>query len=83
MARTAAVFFDVDFTLIHPGPRFQGSGYRESCARHGLVVDELRFDAAVAGAGSALDTTDHLYDADVFIKFPDPPEGHAQSRQDS
>jgi HAD superfamily hydrolase (TIGR01662 family) len=69
VSRTAAVFFDVDFTLIHPGPRFQGSGYRQSCARHGLVVDELLFDAAVAGAGSALETTDHLYDADVFINY--------------
>ena len=36
---TAAVFFDVDFTLIHPGPRFQASGYFETCVRHGLTVD--------------------------------------------
>ena len=34
-----AVFFDVDFTLIHPGPTFQGDGYREVCARHGVDVD--------------------------------------------
>ena len=69
MARTAAVFFDVDFTLIHPGPRFQAAGYRESCARHGVTVDESRFDAAVASAGSVLDTTDQLYDAQVFIGY--------------
>jgi len=25
---TSAVFFDVDFTLIYPGPTFQGEGYR-------------------------------------------------------
>ena len=29
---TRAVFFDVDFTLIYPGPTFQGVGYREFCA---------------------------------------------------
>jgi HAD superfamily hydrolase (TIGR01662 family) len=66
---TAAVFFDVDFTLIHPGPRFQGSGYQASCARHGIVVDPARFEGAVAAAAPVLDTTDHRYRADVFIRF--------------
>jgi HAD superfamily hydrolase (TIGR01549 family) len=66
---TAAVFFDVDFTLIHPGPRFQGSGYQASCARHGIVVDAARFDRAVAAAASVLDTSDHRYHADVFVRF--------------
>ena len=47
---TSAVFFDVDFTLIHPGPRFQASGYCETCARHGLTVDATKFEAAVVGA---------------------------------
>ena len=51
VARPAAVFFDVDFTLIHPGPRFQGVGYEANCARHGVAVDPARFDAAVAGRG--------------------------------
>lgn len=69
MATTAAVFFDVDFTLIRPGPRFQGVGYGASCARHGLVIDETLFDAAVEGAGAALDTADHLYDPEVFIGY--------------
>jgi putative hydrolase of the HAD superfamily len=69
VATTAAVFFDVDFTLIRPGPRFQGVGYGESCARHGLTVDEALFDAAVAGAGASLDTADHLYDPEIFIGY--------------
>ena len=69
MARTAAVFFDVDFTLIHPGPRFQGAGYQESCARHGVVVDAGRFDAAVAGAASVLDSADQLYDARLYVQY--------------
>lgn len=44
--RINAVFFDVDFTLIHPGPVFGGEGYRDFAARHGLQVDPLRFAAA-------------------------------------
>ena len=38
MEVTRAVFFDVDFTLIHPGQAFLGPGYRDFCAtarRHG------------------------------------------------
>ena len=69
MARTRAVFFDVDFTLIHPGPRFQGVGYREMCARHGVEVDAGRFDAAVAGASGLLDSADQLYDAAIFVNY--------------
>jgi HAD superfamily hydrolase (TIGR01662 family) len=65
----AAVFFDVDFTLIYPGPRFQGIGYHASCARHGVTVDPAAFRAAVAGAASLLDTDDPAYDAQVFIDY--------------
>jgi HAD superfamily hydrolase (TIGR01662 family) len=67
--RTAAVFFDVDFTLIHPGPRFQGAGYQESCARRGIPVDIARFEAAVAGASGLLDSEDHFYDDAVFVRY--------------
>jgi HAD superfamily hydrolase (TIGR01662 family) len=67
--RTAAVFFDVDFTLIHPGPRFQGVGYRESCARYGIDVSLDRFEAAVAGASGLLHSEDHLYDDGVFVRY--------------
>jgi HAD superfamily hydrolase (TIGR01662 family) len=67
--RTVAVFFDVDFTLIHPGPRFQGSGYASSCAEYGIRVDASRFDAAVAGASGLLDSPDQLYEADLFIRY--------------
>ena len=69
MPRTAAVFFDVDFTLIHPGPRFQGVGYQESCARHGIQVDCARFEAAVAGASGLLDSEDRFYDDAVFVRY--------------
>jgi HAD superfamily hydrolase (TIGR01662 family) len=67
--RTAAVFFDVDFTLIHPGPRFQGVGYRDSCARYGIPVEIERFQEAVAGASGLLNSEDHLYDDAVFVRY--------------
>ena len=69
MGRTTAVFFDVDFTLIQPGPRFQGIGYRESCARHGIAVDPDRFDEAVAGAAEVLDVLDPRYDAALYVAY--------------
>ena len=69
MADTEAVFFDVDFTLIRPGPRFLGEGYAGTCARHGVdVVPEL-FDVAVAGAASVLDSAEQLYHADLFVTY--------------
>ena len=52
---TRAVFFDVDFTLIYPGPTFQGAGYRSFCAQYGMDVDPAAFDRAVA-AGRSGDT---------------------------
>ena len=69
MPRTAAVFFDVDFTLIHPGPRFQGVGYASSCAQYGITVDVTRFEAAVAGASGLLDSADQLYDDALFVRY--------------
>ena len=69
MARPAAVFFDVDFTLIHPGPRFQASGYHATCAAHGIEVDPRRFDAAVKAAAPLLDPHDRRYREEVFIHF--------------
>jgi HAD superfamily hydrolase (TIGR01662 family) len=66
---TDAVFFDVDFTLIHPGPRFQAVGYRDSCARYGVIVDASAFDSAVAAASAALDAGGGIYDPDIFIRY--------------
>jgi HAD superfamily hydrolase (TIGR01662 family) len=72
VAGTAAVFFDVDFTLIHPGPRFQGTGYQESCARHGVAIEASRFDEAVAGAAAVLESPasiDELYDPRLYLDY--------------
>ena len=69
-AALAAVFFDVDFTLIYPGPTFQGEGYERFCAQHGITVDRSRFDEAVRAASSVLDEAqDHVYDPDVFVGY--------------
>ena len=65
-----AVFFDVDFTLIYPGPTFQGEGYERFCRRHGIRVDPSRFGAAVLAASSILDEQhDHAYDSGIFIRY--------------
>lgn len=67
---TKAVFFDVDFTLIYPGPAFQGEGYQAFCARHGMDVDPRRFAAAVNSASHILDREqDAVYDPQIFIDY--------------
>jgi putative hydrolase of the HAD superfamily len=66
---TRAVFFDVDFTLIHPGPAFQGHGYAEACARHGVAVDASLFDAAVAAASDALHVEGGIYNPEIFVDY--------------
>jgi putative hydrolase of the HAD superfamily len=67
---TRAVLFDVDFTLIHPGPTFQAEGYQAFCARHGIDVDAGRFDDAVTSAGSLLDLpVDTVYDDQIHVRY--------------
>ena len=69
MPAVSAVFFDVDFTLIRPGPRFQAHGYEASCTRHGLAIDASRFERAVAAAAPLLESGDHIYDGRVFERY--------------
>lgn len=65
-----AIFFDVDFTLIYPGPTFQGEGYRQFCAAHGVDVDPSRFLNAVLEASPILhDDQELAYNDDVFIRY--------------
>jgi len=69
-AVTRAVFFDVDFTLIYPGPMFRGEGYHAFCARYGMEVDASKFAGAVASAAPLLDGPDDTpYDADIFVAY--------------
>jgi HAD superfamily hydrolase (TIGR01549 family) len=67
---TRAVFFDVDFTLIYPGPTFQAEGYRRACAAHGITVDPARFDAATAASSFILDEVEEqIYTHDLFVHY--------------
>ncbi len=69
-ASLEAVFFDVDFTLIYPGPTFQAEGYRLACAAHGIDVDPSKFDAATAASSVILDEVEEqIYRHDVFIHY--------------
>jgi len=64
-----AVFFDVDFTLIYPGPTFRGEGYRMFGERYGLALEEERFDEGVASAAAVLETQGETYDAELFVGY--------------
>jgi len=67
---TEAVFFDVDFTLIHPGPTFQAEGYQRFCTRYGIQIDPTAFDGAVASASALLDQAqDAIYNPQIFIDY--------------
>lgn len=65
-----AVFFDVDFTLIYPGPTFQGEGYARFCAEEALAIDPSRFDEAVAAASFILDEVEEqVYHPQLFVHY--------------
>ena len=65
-----AVFFDVDFTLIYPGPTFQAEGYRRACAARGIIVDPAKFDEATAASSFILDEVEEqIYNHDIFIQY--------------
>jgi putative hydrolase of the HAD superfamily len=70
MSGPAAVFFDVDFTLIYPGPTFQGEGYSRFAAEYGMRVDPGRFGDAVLAASTILDVEqDLIYSHDMFVRY--------------
>lgn len=67
---TRAVLFDVDFTLIYPGPVFGADGYRAFCERHGMTVDVSRFGDAIVSGSSILDGRDRPeYDEGVYLRY--------------
>ena len=70
LVSTAAVFFDVDYTLIYPGPTFEGEGYRQFAAGHGLAVDPARYVSAVAAASIELENAGGgIYRSELFVRF--------------
>ena len=66
---TKAVLFDIDFTLIYPGPTFRGEGYQAFCARYGMNVDPALFEPGVASAAPLLNSPDDVYDPEIFIAY--------------
>ena len=65
-----AVFFDVDFTLIYPGPTFRGEGYRRFAERYGMDVEVDAFERAVASASPILDRpASAAYDVEIFVRY--------------
>jgi len=66
---TRAVLFDVDFTLIYPGPTFRGEGYQAFCGRYGMEVDASKFEEGVASASPLLHSPDDVYDPEIFIAY--------------
>ena len=70
MTKPRAVFFDVDFTLIYPGPMFRGEGYRAFAARYGMEIDPSKFEQAVARAAPLLDGPEERpYADEIFIVY--------------
>jgi HAD superfamily hydrolase (TIGR01549 family) len=69
MTPPRAVLFDVDFTLIYPGPTFRGEGYQAFCARYGMDVDASKFEEGVASAAPLLNSPDDVYDPEIFIAY--------------
>src|SRR5258705_18996 len=67
---TKAVFFDVDFTLIYPGPKFLGEWDRDFCARHDMTVAPPRFGAALIRASHILDQAqDNVSNHQIFVDY--------------
>ena len=65
-ADAKAVLFDVDFTLIAPGPTFRGEGYCAFASRYGMALDAARFSDAVIAAAPLLDgPEDTQYDDEI------------------
>ena len=65
-----AVLFDVDFTLVRPGPELGANGYVRVGARHGLELDASRYAEARARALETLRRDPELrHDQEIWIAF--------------
>jgi putative hydrolase of the HAD superfamily len=65
-----AVLFDVDFTLVRPGPELGPEGYRKAGERHGLTLDPARYeDARLAALDSLQRDPDFVHDDELWIEF--------------
>jgi len=65
-----AVLFDVDFTLVRPGPELGGEGFRRVGERHGLSLDPGRYEEARLAALADLQRHPELvHDEEVWFAF--------------
>ncbi len=65
-----AVLFDVDFTLVRPGPELGPEGYVRLARRHGLELDASRYAEARAKALETLRRHPELqHDEEIWIAF--------------
>jgi putative hydrolase of the HAD superfamily len=65
-----AVLFDVDFTLVRPGPELGPAGYVRAGARHGLTLDPDRYEDARVEALVELKTHPELeHDDEIWFAF--------------
>jgi HAD superfamily hydrolase (TIGR01549 family) len=65
-----AVLFDVDFTIVRPGPDLSPEGYQRLCARHGLTIAPYRYDEARHAALEALQQHPELeHDDEIWVAF--------------
>ena len=65
-----AVLFDVDFTLVKPGPDLGPEGYRALGRRFGLDLDPARHAEARAAAVEAVERHPELdHDEEVWVLF--------------
>ena len=70
MRNLEAVLFDVDFTLVRPGPELGPEGYRRLGGRHGLVLEPERYETARAVAIETLKRHPELrHDDEIWIAF--------------
>ena len=70
MADLRAVLFDVDFTLVKPGPLLGPEGYRAAGERHGLALDPALYADARAAAIEDLEHHPELdHDEEIWVRF--------------
>jgi putative hydrolase of the HAD superfamily len=65
-----AVVFDVDFTIARPGPDLGAEGFVRVGARHGLALEEGRYEQARRAALAALERHPELdHDEEIWVLF--------------
>jgi len=65
-----AVLFDVDFTLVRPGPELGPEGYRRRGEQFGLTLDPARYEEARIAALAGLERHPELeHDEEIWVAF--------------